>query len=99
MVIDNKGGEIVYKDSEKTTKKETKGEIIYDKGRGSIKILSIQIGGASSWTCMVHLNVYFIYLLAWYKVLNLNIHACVMYSSHRLEWWNEILDSWFLYEN
>ena len=48
MVIDDKGGEIVYKDSEKTTKKETKGEIIYDKGRGSIKILSIQIGGASS---------------------------------------------------
>ena len=48
MVIDDKGGEIVYKDSEKTTKKETKGEIIYDKRRGSIKILSIQIGGASS---------------------------------------------------
>ena len=47
MVIDDKGGEIVYKDSEKTTKKQ-RGEIIYDKGMGSIKILSIQIGGASS---------------------------------------------------
>ena len=47
MVIDDKIGEIVYKDSEKT-----KGER-YDKGResirrGSIKILSTQIGGASS---------------------------------------------------
>ena len=43
MVIDDKGGEIVYKDSEKTTKGER-----YDKGRGSIKILSTQVGGASS---------------------------------------------------
>ena len=53
MVIDDKGGEIVYKDSEKTTKEQrgrykTKGEIKYDKGRGSIKILSTQVGGASS---------------------------------------------------
>ena len=36
----------------------------YDKGKGSIKILSTQVGGASSWTCMVHLNAHFIYLLA-----------------------------------
>ena len=47
VVIDDKGGEIVYKDSEKKRWKD-KGEIKYDKGRGSIKILSIQVGGASS---------------------------------------------------
>ena len=43
MVIDDKGGEIVYKDSEKTTKKQRERDNIW----GSIKILSIQIGGAS----------------------------------------------------
>ena len=37
---------------------------IYDKGKGSIKILSTQVEGA---TCMLHLNVRFIYLLAWHK--------------------------------
>ena len=40
---------LVYKDGEKTTKGEnlTQGER-YDKGKGSIKILSTQVGGASS---------------------------------------------------
>ena len=36
MVIDDKGGETVYKDSEKTTKKQ-RGEIKYDKGRYQLK--------------------------------------------------------------
>ena len=48
MVIDDKGREIVYKDSEKTTKENFDIGERYDKGRGSIKILSTQVGGASS---------------------------------------------------
>ena len=48
---DNKGGELDIGER-------------YDKGKGSIKILSTQVGGASSWTCMMHLNVHFICLLA-----------------------------------
>ena len=53
MVIDDKGGEIVYKDSEKITKgeklrrKDIKGGEIW-QSKGSIKILSTQVGGASS---------------------------------------------------
>ena len=49
MVIDDKGGEVMHKDSEKITKGRTltQGEK-YDKGKGSIKILSTQVGGASS---------------------------------------------------
>ena len=41
MVTDDKGGEVMHKDSEKMTKGEnlTQGER-YDKGKGSIKILS-----------------------------------------------------------
>ena len=42
MVIDDKGGEVMHKDSEKMTKGEN-----FDI-RGSIKILSTQVGGASS---------------------------------------------------
>ena len=53
MVIDDKWGEIVYKDSEKTTKEERNKDVSdrgrkgerYDKGRGSVKILSTQVGG------------------------------------------------------
>ena len=44
------------------------GDQLY-KGRGSIKILSTQVGGASSLTCMLHLNGHFTYLLAWHKSL------------------------------
>ena len=33
---------------------QLKWDIRYDKGKGSIKILSTQVGGASSWTCMLH---------------------------------------------
>ena len=68
MVIDDKGGEIVYKDSEKTTKGR-----IWHRGRDmtkemdQLKFLSTQVGGASSWTCMVHLNVHFLCLFAWHK--------------------------------
>ena len=59
---------IVDKGGEKFTKivrwvREIGGEK-YDKERGSIKILSTQVGGASSLTCMVHLNVHLICLLA-----------------------------------
>ena len=90
MIIDDKGGEIVYKDISDRGRnnedistwgersvllrwwKDNKGGVFdiggkYDKGKGSIKILSAQVGGASSWTCMVHLNVHFICLLAWHK--------------------------------
>ena len=60
MVIDDKGGEIVYKDSEKTTNGERIKDIsdrgrIWHKGRDMtkegdqlIKILSTQVGEASS---------------------------------------------------
>ena len=45
MVIDDKGGEIVYKDSEKTTKGERNKDISdrerYNKGMGSIKIYPV----------------------------------------------------------
>jgi hypothetical protein len=34
---------------------------------GSIKIWSTQVGGASSQTCMLYLNVHYICLLAWHK--------------------------------
>ena len=37
MVIDDKGGEVMHKDSEKITKGRTLGER-YDKVKGSIKI-------------------------------------------------------------
>ena len=51
VVIDDKGEEIVYKDSEKITNGKKlrnwhRGEIWQSKG--SIKILSTQVGGASS---------------------------------------------------
>jgi hypothetical protein len=104
VAIDDKGGEIVHKDSEKQHKGERNKDTsdrgrTWHKGRDmtkerdqlTIKILSTQVGGANSWTYMVHLNVHFICLFAWHKLLNFNIHACVVYASYRFEWWNENL--------
>ena len=44
-----------------------------------------------------HINLYVVFECAFHifacmaQVLNFNIHACVVYASYRLEWWNEKL--------
>ena len=47
------------------------------KGKDQIKILSTQVGGASSWTCMVHLNVHFICFVCMAQVLKFKISMLV----------------------
>ena len=83
------GEKIVYKDNKGGENKDISDRGEFDKGKRSITILSTQVGGTSSWTCMVHLNVHFIWFAFMAQVLNFNIHAWVVYASCRFEWWNE----------
>ena len=90
-------GERVLKDSKIGGEKQRwwkdkrqRGREIYDKGRGSIKILSIQVGGKlinlhDAFECAQHL------FACMTQVLKFNIHACVVYARCRFEWWNENL--------
>jgi len=53
--------------------------------------LSTQVGGASSWTYLLHLYVHIHMLACIAQVLKLHIHACVVYASNRTWMMIEIL--------
>ena len=97
MVIDNKGREIVYKVSEKTTNGE-RNKYISDRGRiwhrgrdmDQLKFEhtirgSKLINLVDAFECAFHM------LACMAQVLNLKFHACVVYASCGFEWWNEKL--------
>ena len=86
MVIDDKGGEVIHKDSEKMTKGENfdiGGEILTKEGdklkfehtsRGS-KLINL----IDAFECVFHM------FACMAQVLNFNFHACVVYASCRFE--------------
>ena len=73
MVIDDKGGEIVYKD--RLQRNKGRGSINFEhKNRGS-KLMNLY--GAIE--CALYIFACMV------QVLNFNIHACVVYASYRFE--------------
>ena len=87
MVIDDKGGEVMHKDKEKMTKGENfdiGGEIW--KQRDQLKFEHTSRGSK-----LIDLNDAFHMIACMAQVLNLKFHACVVYASCKIEWWNEKL--------
>ena len=60
-------------------------------GKGSIETLSTQVGGSSSWILYGAFECAFHMFACIAQVLNYKIHACVMYASCKIEWWNGII--------
>ena len=77
---------LVYLDSEKTTKGEnlTQGER-YDKGKGSIKNFEHTSRGSKLMNLYGAFEYAFHMFACMTQVLNFNVHACVVYANCRFE--------------